>query len=83
MIRNGRISLETHGPGPQRGAPILATGQPESGNSLSESPRQPMWNDKIGMFFPGMQPFFGMLKKTNLRVLILHVDKLIFKLDES
>jgi hypothetical protein len=66
MIGNGQISLEAHGPEPQRRAPILATRQPESGISESDPPGQPMWNDKIGKFFPGMQPFFGMMKKNNV-----------------
>ena len=62
---NGQISLEVHGLAPLRGAPILSARQPESGNSDLESPGRPMWNDKIGMSFPGMQPFFGMLQKSS------------------
>ena len=65
---NGPDSHEEHGPGPHREAPILATGQPESGNGSRGRPAKPMRIDKGGMSFPGMQPFSGMLKKRNVTV---------------
>ena len=41
---------------------------PNPGNGWRKLPAVPMRNDKGGMFFPEMQPFFGMLQKNTIQI---------------